>query len=66
MCFNITILMPARKSDGQRPTQKLYKKQLLFRKKCCRPCDFCGMANQVGRAYHTCITFSYLYQITLY
>ena len=66
MCFNITILMPAHKLAGRRPTQKSYKKRLLFRKECCWPCDFCGVADQVGRAYHTCITFSYLYQITLY
>ena len=66
MCFNITILMPARKSAGRRPTQKSYKKRLLFRKECCRLCNFCRVADQVGRAYHTCITFSYLYQITLH
>ena len=66
MCFNITILMPAHKSAGRQLTQKSYKKRLLFRKECCRPCHFCRAADQVGRAYHTCITFSYLYQITLY
>ena len=32
MCFNITILMPARKLASRRPTQKSYKKRLLFRK----------------------------------
>ena len=66
MCFNITILMPAHKLAGQWPTQNSYKQCLVFQKECCRPCDFCGDADQVGRAYHTCITFSYLYQITLY
>ena len=64
--FNIAMLMPACKTASRRLTQKSYKKRLLFRKECCWPCDFCGVADHDSQANHTCITFSYLYQITLY
>ena len=50
--FNTAIHMPT-----CWPTRKSYKKHFLSRKECSQPCDFCGAADKVGRAYHTCITF---------
>ena len=55
--FNIAIHMPTCRPTGQQLTQKSYKKCFLSRKECGRPCDFCGVANKVSRAYHTCIIF---------
>ena len=42
-------------STGQWPTRKSYKNRFLFQKEHGRPSDFCGAADKVGRAYHTCI-----------
>ena len=55
--FNTAIHMPTHRPTGRWLTQKSYKKHFLLQKECSRPCDFCGAADKVGRAYHTCITF---------
>ena len=54
--LNAAIHVLTRRSTGQWPTQKLYKNQFLFQKECSRLCDFCGKADKVSQAYHTCIT----------
>ena len=41
---------------GRWPTRKSYKNRFLFQKECSQPCNFCGKADKVGQAYHTCIT----------
>ena len=55
--FNIAVQVLSHRPTGQWPTRKLYKKHFLLQKECSRPCNFCGAANKVGWAYHTCITF---------
>ena len=42
MCFNITILMLAHKSAGQRPTQKSYKNIFFFEKNAVGHATFAG------------------------
>ena len=53
--FNIAIHMPTCRLTGEWPTRKSYKKCFLLRKECGWPCNFCGEADKVGWAYHTCI-----------
>ena len=55
--FNTAIHMPTHRPTGRWPTRKSYKKRFLLQKECSRLCDFCGAANKVSWAYHTCITF---------
>ena len=53
--FNTAIHMTTHRPTGQWLTLKSYKKCFLSQKECSRLCDFCGVANKVGQAYHTCI-----------
>ena len=55
--FNTVIHMPTCRPTGRWLTQQLYKKYFFLQKECSQPCDFCRVADKVGRAYHTCITF---------
>ena len=68
MCL-ISILLYLCQPTGQLADGQLksHTKNVFFCKKnAVGHATFAGAADRDGRAYHTCITFSYLYQITLY
>ena len=56
--LNTAIHVLTCRLTGRRPTRKSYKIHFLFQKECSQLCNFCGMADKVSQACHTCTTYN--------